>query len=222
MPEETQSKVILSSIRLNHELNRNYAGRQEERRRSIEKFTKLRDEFVDKRYKEEELMLFLFKHFRLLGYDILVSNDTYAWFVERGYYPNGVTSYKEDMVVRNEDELFVIEFKGDWSDSPGGSKVRGNYEVVGQIVKSVNRYNGACLAVCISEDRASLFYDWSSDFPKVFSLHLFIINGFGRVRHLTPEEFVEYIKSTKLPLKEKINTELTDRYIQERIKFGGE
>jgi len=212
----------MSSIRLNNELNRNHIERHEERRRNVEKFAKLKDELMGKRYKEEELMLFLFKYFRLLGYDILVSDDTYTWFVEHGYYPNGVTSYKEDMVVRNEDELFVIEFKGDWSDSSGGSKVRGNYEVVGQLVKSVNRYDRACLAICVSEDRASLFYDWCSGFVEVLSLHLWTIDGFGRVKYRTPKEFVEYIKSIKLPLKERINTELTDRYIQECIKFGGE
>jgi hypothetical protein len=212
----------MSSIQLNNRLNKNDIERQEERRRSVEKFKKLWDECVGKRYKEEELMLFLFKYFRLLGYSVLVSDDTYAWFVERGYYPDGVTSYKEDMIAKSEDEFFVIEFKGDWSDSPGGSKVRGNYEVIGQIVKSASRYNEAYLAICVSEDRASLFYDWSSSFPKMLSLHLFTIDGYGRVRHQTPEEFVEYIKSTKLPLKNKINIELTDRYIQERLNSGGE
>ena len=212
----------MSSIRLNNGLNRNYIERQEERRRSVEKFAKLWDECVGKRYKEEELILFLFKYFSLLGYDAYVSKENYRYLTELGYYPKGLTSYREDIIAVSEDEYWVIHAKGDWS----GLHTQGLYTLVGQIIFSDGRYDvkrkNVNLALCVSEDHASYFCEWTTSFVEKHSLHLFTIDGHGRVRHRVPEEFVEYIKSTKLPLKEKLNIELTDRYTQEQIKFGGE
>lgn len=221
MLKQTQSNSMLSSIELNNELNSNHIGRSVSRRKGVEKFINLREELMGKRYKEEELVLFLFKHFSLLGYEVYVSKENYKYLVELGYCPIGFTSYREDMVVVNEDELWVIESKGDWS----GLHIQGLYTLVGQVVFSDGRYDGkrenVNLAVCVSEDHASYFCEWTTSFVEKHSLHLFTVDGYGRVRYRTPKEFVEYIKLTKVPLKEKLNTELTDRYMQERINQGG-